>query len=190
MIIGITGKKRSGKDSFSEALFKESGKATVLHFATPVKTIAAILLGKYSFYFMEDKRKDEPFIFSDGKMYTGREILQRVGTEAIRDNISKSVWIDNMRERIKNVPHGNIVIIPDVRFENEAKFVKDFGGIIVRVERENHVSEDDHSSEMDMDKISPDFTYSFKDDDDYKKEMELSAQSLLNQIDSSHQYIL
>ena len=73
---------------------------------------------------------------------TGREFLQKLGT-AVRNEVHPEFWT-----RALFIKEGNNqnLIIPDVRFPNEAQIVKDHGGILIRIERPgagagNHISE-------------------------------------------------
>jgi hypothetical protein len=63
---------------------------------------------------------------------TPRLILQRMGTEACRNNIHDQVWIHSLEARIKGFPD---VVIHDCRFPNEVDFVHRLGGKLVRVQR-------------------------------------------------------
>jgi hypothetical protein len=77
--------------------------------------------------------------------YTVRELLQKVGTDAMRDVIHPDVWVNAlMRQYKRKTEYTNDGldykgdcpnwIISDVRFPNEAKAIKDRGGITVRVD--------------------------------------------------------
>jgi hypothetical protein len=61
-------------------------------------------------------------------------LLQRVGIEMRAKK--PTVWIDAVYwQLVENAPP--VAIITDVRFENEANFVKALGGVLVRLERLN-----------------------------------------------------
>lgn len=83
------------------------------------------------------------------------EMLQKIGTNALRDNFHKNVWINALAIEIQKNP-GNY-IITDCRFKNEAQAIKDMGGILVRIERpvnpiaENSGRDLKHPSEVDLD---------------------------------------
>lgn len=82
---------------------------------------------------------------------TVRQLLQRIGTEAIREQIHPNVWVnalfadykpigDNLLEgEVRKVREDDLIypnwIITDMRFPNEVKAVKDRGGITIRVNR-------------------------------------------------------
>lgn len=82
---------------------------------------------------------------------TVRQLLQEIGTDAMRNVIHENVWVNALFADYKEKFSGNIVrkdsieddsnwnypnwIIADVRFPNELQAVKDRGGITIRVNR-------------------------------------------------------
>jgi len=72
-----------------------------------------------------------------------RQLLQRLGTDGARQFISDDVWI---RATFDNVKHEKVVI-PDVRFPNEAEAIKKRGGVIVRIFRSGYEPTNTHISE-------------------------------------------
>ena len=82
--------------------------------------------------------------------YTVRQLLQEVGTEAMRDVIHPNIWVNALfADYKKYFTSGDFVksdgtsmelkypnwIITDMRFPNELQAVKDRGGITIRVNR-------------------------------------------------------
>jgi len=65
---------------------------------------------------------------------TPRLALQLVGTDAMRNNFSDSIWFTTLENRIRKNPDQHVVI-SDVRFPNEIKFIQDRGGIMIKVSR-------------------------------------------------------
>ena len=63
-----------------------------------------------------------------------RLALQLIGTDALRNNFSDAMWFTTLENRIRKNPKQNVVI-SDVRFPNEIKFIQDQGGIMIRVNR-------------------------------------------------------
>lgn len=56
--------------------------------------------------------------------------------EAARNYISPNVWVDALEERIVPlINDGYSVVISDVRYPNEADLVRDWGGIVVGIDR-------------------------------------------------------
>lgn len=108
-----------------------------------------------------------------GGNYTMRELLQKFGTEVGRA-ISPNLWVDvliaSYRRGFQHYPDyahtedGNRIaigmaqiephwIVPDVRFPNEAKAIKEHGGILLRVNRDTGYN-DTHASEIALDNYS------------------------------------
>lgn len=151
-IIGITGPARSGKDTFAGVLdatnqrMRDGVHVFGFAFAEEVKRLAAIV------YFVD------PVNFESRKSricrkynMTYRELLQKFGTDFARDMISEDFWVDRMDDKYsamlkKNQGSDTLSLITDVRFENEAEWVRSKGGIIVEMVRpgtggDNHKSE-------------------------------------------------
>jgi len=74
---------------------------------------------------------------------TAREFLQKLGTDAARDNIHPDFWVNALFADYKELNLDfevakNIYpnwIITDVRFPNEVKAIKDRGGKVIRINR-------------------------------------------------------
>jgi hypothetical protein len=66
-----------------------------------------------------------------GKQFTPRLALQLLGTEAGRDVFHKDIWVNSLLKRAGDKD----VVITDVRFKNELKFIQKNDGIVVRVKR-------------------------------------------------------
>ncbi len=79
---------------------------------------------------------------------TGREMMQLVGTELIRDNFG-NVWLESTFRRIQR-DNTDLAIITDCRFENEVNAVlKRSSGHVIRLTRSVH--SDNHASETSLD---------------------------------------
>jgi len=85
------------------------------------------------------------------KFLTIREVLQLVGTELFR-KIDPEYWLNKNRELIKE-DSSKLVIVPDVRFENEIVGLQKEGVIVIYLTRNIHGNKDGHSSEKDVDKL-------------------------------------
>lgn len=60
-----------------------------------------------------------------------RQLMQRLGTDVMRDMYGSNVWVDHLGARIA---HKNVVVT-DVRFDNEAAWVKEMDGELYKVVR-------------------------------------------------------
>lgn len=137
MIIGLHGRAGAGKDTAAEMLqsFLPEGSTRTCAFATPLKEAAKIKFGLTDWHTntQEGKREFVPYL---GK--TVRQLLELEGTEATRDVYGDNFWIWRMSQEVDKAFKENIkiFIITDVRFENEAQFVRDNGGLIFQIDRE------------------------------------------------------
>lgn len=83
-----------------------------------------------------------------------RQLMQRVGTDSARTVFGDSVWVDTLSQaidadlRIAATERPRGVVVSDVRFPNEAKWVNARGGVVVRVDRAGVGPVNDHASEM------------------------------------------
>lgn len=152
-LIGLIGKKRSGKDSFAAALVDGYG-FTRYAFADPLKEAALAL----------DPIVDWPHRLSFFVRSTGweaskeipevRRILQNYGV-AIRE-IDPDFWIRATLTPALADPGP--VVITDVRFPNEAEAIRRAGGKIIGITRPGLVSTDEHISETALDDYVADAT--------------------------------
>lgn len=149
MIIGLTGKARSGKDTIADYLAKHH-MLDVISFAQPVKAGVIAAFGLEPDKPDEDREQVIPHI---GK--SKRELYQLFGTEFGRDMIDHDIWVKMAQHNLnkaRNAPYYYTdwqgAVFTDVRFDNEAEFIKRNGGIIIEVIRDNapkvraHVSEE------------------------------------------------
>ena len=80
---------------------------------------------------------------------TVRDFLQRLGTDALRNNLHENVWVNALMADYDE--QYSDWIITDTRFENEAKAIKEKGGIIIRVDRPGVKPINPHPSETGLD---------------------------------------
>lgn len=141
-LIGLTGHKRSGKDSIADVLALWGYER--MAFADPLKSIASAIGW--------DGSKDEtPRYCGHCGIARGRNLLQLLGTEGLRENLWSDVWIDAMEKRLTVAQD---VVITDIRFPNEAEAVRRWGGTIWKVARPGFDG-DGHASELGIDTVQP-----------------------------------
>lgn len=136
-IIGITGRAGSGKDTFADLdIFKSYTKES---FAEPINDAVIALFGLTPNHIYDVKLKNEivmidgkPAWFIDNEPASPRLMRQWVGTDMMRNHVDDKIFIKLMARKLTNPCH---IIIADVRFENEAKFVKEHGGLIFKILR-------------------------------------------------------
>ena len=137
MLVGIVGFMGSGKGTVGEIL-AESGFITD-SFARPLKDAVSIIFDWPRKLLEGDtalsrKWREEPDAFWSekfGRPFSPREALQLMGTEAGRDVFHNDLWVISLINRSK----GKDVVVTDVRFQNEIKYIQDNGGIVIRVKR-------------------------------------------------------
>lgn len=157
-IIGILGKKRHGKDTISDHIIKKYKYQSVAY-ASPLKEACRILFG----FNDEQLYGNDKEVIDEYWEITPRSAFQFIGTDLIRaqmkqltPKIGENFWAECtrkcIRDKLKQDPQSNIVIT-DVRFPNEVDLVHEFNGIIIKVERPNMKSNDEHISEKGIDDI-------------------------------------
>ncbi len=146
MIIGLTGKKRSGKTTVAN-LIQAATKSPILSFAGPLKE----MIEKAGICTHEE-------LYSN-KTEFSRRMLQKIGTDIFRNQVDRRFWIKRMKEKIFcDYNDKKIIVIDDIRFKNEAQYVKTTGGKIVCIYREDTISNIDiHESEIECELIVPDW---------------------------------
>lgn len=94
---------------------------------------------------MKTQGKLAPLGVGYGGPISGREFLQRYGTEAHRDVFDKDFWIE---AALRAHQPGQLLVVTDVRFENEAQAIRARGGQVWRVHRSAQITETAHVSEQ------------------------------------------
>lgn len=161
MIIGISGKAGSGKDTaakmlevlyanpdisyedFANKRYKNFADIQIVHFADALKETAQVLfrLGEWETNTQEGKKTTINWI---GK--TVRELLQGIG-QGLRDTIDFDLWVKIL---FANTKGWSNYIIADVRYPNEVKAIKERNGILLRIDRKG-AGAGNHSSEIALD---------------------------------------
>lgn len=146
-VIGLAGRKRSGKDTTADLLHKialEIGERTErIAFADPMRDGVKAMFGIDA----ADVPDREAPLFM-GRSY--RHIMQTLGTEWGRNQIHPNVWTEVALARTRAaISAGKVVLITDVRMANEAEMIRKLGGEVWRVENPRLPPPDDtHVSEV------------------------------------------
>lgn len=133
-IVGIAGHAQHGKDTAAAVLVREAG-FTRIGLADAVRELVlavnpllpggerlAALVGRAGW----DEAKQVPEV---------RRLLQATGTEGVRQVIGEDSWVRALKRKIGTAPSP--VVVPDVRFANEADAIRHWGGLLIRVRRLN-----------------------------------------------------
>lgn len=141
MLIGFTGPAGVGKDEAARRLNLLLPHYDTYAFAKPIKAALAAL----GFQEPTTREEKESVIPDLGSSY--RRLAQTLGTEWGRNCIRSDFWLWQAQQRAAKQPN---LLITDVRFENEAAWIREVGGLMVHVYgRETTVArqEAQHASE-------------------------------------------
>ena len=158
MLFGLVGEMGSGKDEVVLRLRSRGHKVTRLGFAVPLKDM------------VQRAWKIPPKDMTTKPKYV-RDLLQIVGTDLFRNQVSETYWIDKFIDvyftelNEASTSRDHHVIVTDVRFPNEIKIIEDMSGYIVKVERPSGnarkkratKTQTNHSSETQWKGHTPDF---------------------------------
>lgn len=150
-IIGITGLAGSGKDTARSVLQNHFG-VTGMAFADPMRAMLGQLLdhcGIGAEWMTRRELKEMPM---PGLGVSYRHAAQALGTEWGRAlTPSGDIWIKaaaaSMVEVMNIKGPDAVFCISDVRFENEAKWVREQGGVVWKIARPDVAAVRHHSSE-------------------------------------------
>lgn len=150
VLLGLVGPKGVGKDTSADYLV-EKYSFTKVAFADPLKKCCQTLFDLPDNYFNEQALKEtsvEPWGISPRKM------MQTFGTDMVRSHLGDDFWLRHMEKRLNGDLTTCNVVVTDIRFRNEAEFVRARGGYLVRVVKTpNDCSVDQHPSEQEQKNI-------------------------------------
>lgn len=182
MIIGLSGKALSGKDTTADYLVDYYGFDSKVGFATNLKEMVVEVFGltydDVNDQVLKARQFKHRITISEGYinnlvlwvnkthnvenvdftsflgkvLSTPREVLQFVGTDFVR-SICSSYHVDVIRKKVLST---NNLVITDVRFRNEVDFIKDLYGMVVRLNRNVYMvgGRKGHPSETSLDDFS------------------------------------
>jgi hypothetical protein len=131
--VAISGKRRSGKTTLAEKLFKSYGYIP-LHLASPLKAMCKEQFGLSEAQVNGD-HKESPTVYNrDGVFLTPRQIMIEMGR--FYRSIDENFWVNKLILQAGSYPEGSVVVVPDVRFKNEIEALKKRGAYLVRLERD------------------------------------------------------
>jgi len=169
LLVGLVGISGSGKDKFYSTFLAKLGY-TKLALADAVRVLSVYYVLK-SYPGIENNEKELlrifPLLYAEifkmEKSAYSRTLQQYIGTDFGRKN-DENIWIKAIEPLVNERLEKNIkVAITDIRFKNEANFVKSKGGILIKIENsgryDKHQNEALHSSEKEINDIEYDFTH-------------------------------
>lgn len=123
-ILGIEGLARAGKNTLGDFIAMHYGFKTE-SFALPIKRALCAMLGYPMHEWVKLPREIPLPIVGKSPRY----LEQTLGTEWGRDTVNTTIWTDQLKKRIREST-SNLIVVTDVRFENEADFIRGNGNLI------------------------------------------------------------
>ena len=146
LLIGLTGRARYGKSTAAEHLV-DTYLLEHYAFADPLRDglMAIFNLDPTDF---EGDRKEQPLAWLDR---SPRQLMQSMGTEWGRNQVHPELWLLLAEQNLGFLEQTNTAasgfVISDLRFENEAAFVREKGGLVIHLLRESAPDVNPHISE-------------------------------------------
>lgn len=113
--------------------------------------------------------------YTTERSMTVRELLQKLGTDAIRNQLHTNAWVNALMSKYRGDSNW---VVTDVRFPNEAEAIRERGGILIRLNR-NIGSTSTHPSETALDNYGH-FDY-ILDNNGTLEELEARVKSILQE---------
>lgn len=125
-IIAIAGPAGSGKDTVANFIHSQNQQYCRYRFADPIKKTIKELFSftEQQIEGRDTKEQEDPFWG-----FSPRVAMQRFGTEFGRD-LKDDIWLKFADRALRK--NGKLVI-SDCRFENEAEWVRDNGGVVIQL---------------------------------------------------------
>ncbi len=145
MIIGFNGSMGVGKSTAIEAIRGLGSPVALVKFAGPLYEIQELIYDKIS-----------PVYTRPDTFIKDRKLLQWIGSDWARETISKTVWVDLWKAKVREYERNGapIIVCDDVRFDNEAEAIHSVGGLVVKLTGPSRCAQDgiaSHSSEAGID---------------------------------------
>lgn len=156
-IVGITGRAGSGKDTLAAALIDTFGY-TRRGLADPIKELLNARFGWSAAQWDDRGWKERPAVSTFNLLDEGRhamterylsprQLAQWLGTEVGRDTFGEDAWVNALFVWWGKAQRP-MLVVPDVRFDNEALAIRTRGGVILNVVRPGVEAVNDHVSEL------------------------------------------
>lgn len=147
-LIGIAGKARSGKDTAAAYLVQKHGLVKY-SFADPLKAGIRAMFGLTEEHVNGDLKETViPWLGT-----SPRRLMQTLGTEWGREIVRPDLWVllaqrqwDHLKLATDDTFHCGM-IVPDIRFEDEADFIRRNGGLVIHLFRDDAQEVEKHKSE-------------------------------------------
>lgn len=154
LVIGFCGYAGAGKDTAARAISEYinacGGRPQIFSFADPMR--AMLLALRVPIEYITNRDLKEQPIPGFGRSY--RQLAQTLGTEWGRALHGEDFWINALAARVE-ANNADTVLLPDVRFPNEAAWIKAAGGVLIRVNRPGVIPVHPHESERHVTEFQP-----------------------------------
>lgn len=142
-LIGLAGAAGCGKDTVAQFLC-DTHEFRQIALAEPIRKGIEVMFGIPYECLIDRALKEQPLDQLCGK--SPRQAMQTLGTEWGRYHLCLDIWLKVAQREIDyqrkiaaaNNLYLNGIVISDIRFEGEAKWLRDQGGIIWHIERPNN----------------------------------------------------
>lgn len=167
MIVGLVGKKRSGKTTAAEVFQNYMYSKVSLAEGIKEATKSIFLLNDEQVY-GEKKEEIVPYLNT-----TPRKLMQVVGTELFQYDIyeyipeleeaipKRELWIRMFEQKyemyVRKYRKTPKIVIDDVRFMHEVNVLRSMGAVIIKIIRPGLESKDTHASELEVGEIEPNY---------------------------------
>jgi ABC-type dipeptide/oligopeptide/nickel transport system ATPase component len=164
-IVGLMGAAGCGKSTAAQRFLDQHPRSMHMSFARPLRMMVKHFLddvrpkrwpitGKD--YTDDPRYKNEPIPFL--RDVTARKLMQTLGTEWGRNSIDPDFWVEIARVKVertlgtawrKDRPGSMAIVFDDVRFRNEARMLREYGGVVAQIVRPGQkiIKESAHASE-------------------------------------------
>jgi len=159
ILIGLIGCKNSGKDTVADFLV-EKHDFKKKSFADTLKKMCKLLFRLEDCQLHDALLKEEMDPRWD---MTPRKMMQLVGTDMVRNVLDQNFWLKHMDLYLhEELPER--LVVPDVRFQNEADWIRKHNGVLIRITDNRKSFNDNHASETEQFTIDDDlFIFNKKD---------------------------
>ena len=136
-LIGLTGRAGCGKDTVANFLMETHGFVQIA-LADPLRDGLNAMLGITSEQVYRRDLKEAPI---DWIGLSPRQLMQTLGTEWGRNHVAPDIWLRVAARRIekyrqaKPCLHIAGIVVSDIRFENEAEWLRAQGGKVWHIRR-------------------------------------------------------
>jgi len=156
MIIGLCGAPGSGKDTVGNILVSKYGFVKMA-FADALKDVVSIMFSWPRNMIeggTEESRIWRETVDPSWSLKTGidgftpRKALQIIGTDLMRNQVYKDIWIDIIENKLRNAGPTAKIVITDCRFGNEIDLLRKFPNTrILKIFRTSSSQHNTHQSE-------------------------------------------